>query len=82
MQRGGRAQPKNAAALNYLGYTYAEMGVRLDEAESLIRRALDIDPTTASTSTASAGCTHQRGDYREAISSSSAPSRSRTTTRR
>ncbi len=25
--------PNNAAALNYLGYTYAEMGQHLDEAE-------------------------------------------------
>jgi len=30
--------------LNYLGYTYAEMGENLDEAERLIRAALDEKP--------------------------------------
>ena len=36
--------PSNAPALNYLGYTYAESGKHLDEAEKLIKRALDIEP--------------------------------------
>jgi tetratricopeptide (TPR) repeat protein len=30
--------------LNYIGYTYADQGIRLDEAESLVRKALDQDP--------------------------------------
>jgi tetratricopeptide (TPR) repeat protein len=30
--------------LNYLGYTYAEKGVQLDEAEELIKRALKFKP--------------------------------------
>ena len=34
--------PDDAAALNYLGYTLAEMGVRLGEAEGLIKHALEI----------------------------------------
>ena len=36
--------PQNAAALNYLGYTWAEKGIRLDEAESLVLRALKVEP--------------------------------------
>lgn len=36
--------PENAEALNYVGYTWAEQGVRLDRAEEYIRRALTIDP--------------------------------------
>ncbi len=32
--------PRNANALNYLGYTYAEQGQNLQEAETLIQRAL------------------------------------------
>lgn len=32
--------PKHAEALNFLGYTYALQGIKLDEAEQLIRRAL------------------------------------------
>ena len=37
--------PKQAApALNYLGYMWADRGERLDEAETLIRKALVLDP--------------------------------------
>ena len=39
-----KLDPKNANALNYLGYTYADMGQNLDEAESLIIRALKYKP--------------------------------------
>ena len=44
MQRAVELNPENAAALNYLGYTYAEQGIQLDEAERLIRRALAVSP--------------------------------------
>jgi tetratricopeptide (TPR) repeat protein len=36
--------PLHAPALNYLGYMLAERGERLDEAVSLVERALSIDP--------------------------------------
>ncbi|THB76192.1 MAG: tetratricopeptide repeat protein [Desulfobacteraceae bacterium] len=36
--------PKNATALNYLGYTYADLGIELDAAQNLIQRALEIKP--------------------------------------
>ncbi len=36
--------PRNAAALNYIGYSWAERGENLDEAEELIRRALALSP--------------------------------------
>jgi tetratricopeptide (TPR) repeat protein len=36
--------PTNAEALNYLGYMFADQGVRLDEAQNLIKRAVDIQP--------------------------------------
>jgi tetratricopeptide (TPR) repeat protein len=36
--------PSDAVALNYLGYTLAEMGIRLDEAEDQIKRALKLRP--------------------------------------
>jgi tetratricopeptide (TPR) repeat protein len=38
------AEPMNAGALNYLGYMFADRGIRLDEAQQLIAKALDIDP--------------------------------------
>jgi tetratricopeptide (TPR) repeat protein len=36
--------PDHASALNYVGYTWAEQGERLDEAENMIRRAIDLRP--------------------------------------
>jgi tetratricopeptide (TPR) repeat protein len=36
--------PENAPVLNYYGYMLADRGVRVDEATSLIQRALKVDP--------------------------------------
>jgi len=36
--------PQNADALNFIGYSYADRGIRLDEAEQLIVQALKIKP--------------------------------------
>jgi tetratricopeptide (TPR) repeat protein len=36
--------PDHAGALNYIGYTWAEQGTRLDEAEELVQRALELRP--------------------------------------
>jgi Flp pilus assembly protein TadD len=36
--------PENADALNYLGYTYADLGINLDEAKQLIDKALRLQP--------------------------------------
>jgi tetratricopeptide (TPR) repeat protein len=44
MRRALEENPDNASALNYIGYTWAERGIHLDEAESLIARALDLRP--------------------------------------
>jgi Flp pilus assembly protein TadD len=64
MQRAVALNPKNAAALNYLGYTYAEMGTKLDEAEGLIRRALEIEPDDGFYVDSLGWVYFQRGDYR------------------
>lgn len=42
------ADPSHALALNYLGYMLAERGERLEEAVSLVTRALAIDPDNPS----------------------------------
>ena len=39
--------PKDAFALNYLGYMYAEKGIHLREAVGFIERALAIDPANS-----------------------------------
>ena len=36
--------PKDAPVLNYYGYMLGDMGIRLDEAQSLVERALKEDP--------------------------------------
>ena len=38
------SDPTNASALNYLGYMLADQGLRLQEAQDLIKRAVDLDP--------------------------------------
>jgi tetratricopeptide (TPR) repeat protein len=35
--------PQNAAALNYYGYMLGDLGIRLDEAETMVKRALEQD---------------------------------------
>lgn len=36
--------PTNVSALNYIGYTYAEQGIRLSEARRLLDKAIALDP--------------------------------------
>lgn len=40
-------KPDDAPALNYLGYSLADRGLKLEEAEGLIRRALSVEPSNA-----------------------------------
>jgi tetratricopeptide (TPR) repeat protein len=44
MRRALGQNPDNASALNYIGYTWAERGINLDEAESMIARAIELRP--------------------------------------
>ena len=44
MQLAIDANPDNASALNYVGYTWAEKGINLDEAEEMILRAIALRP--------------------------------------
>jgi tetratricopeptide (TPR) repeat protein len=67
MLRAIELNPKNAAALNYLGYTYADMGVKLDEAESLIRRALQIEPNDGFYIDSLGWVYFKRGDFAHAV---------------
>ena len=38
------SDPQNSTVLNYLGYMFADRGIRLPEATSMIRKAVDLDP--------------------------------------
>ena len=39
-----KIDPKSADAYNYIGYTYADKGMNLDEAFSFIKKAMEIEP--------------------------------------
>jgi tetratricopeptide (TPR) repeat protein len=44
MRKALELNPDNASALNYIGYTWAERGENLDEAERMIVRAIELRP--------------------------------------
>ena len=44
MQKVIALDPTNVSAMNYVGYTYAERGTHLDEAEELLLRAAQMQP--------------------------------------
>jgi tetratricopeptide (TPR) repeat protein len=67
MEKAIELNPHNAAALNYLGYTWAENGIRLEEAEALIRRALELSPNDGFYVDSLGWVYYQRGQYQQAI---------------
>jgi tetratricopeptide (TPR) repeat protein len=60
--------PQNAAALNFIGYTLAEHGEQLDEAERLVRRALAIHPDSGAYLDSLGWVQFRRGDAVRAAS--------------
>ncbi len=60
--------PDNAEALNFLGYSLAERGIRLNEAEKYVRRALKSKPNNGFYLDSLAWVFYQRGVYPKAIS--------------
>ncbi len=67
MKKAIAINPANAQALNYLGYTYAEEGRNLDEAEKLIKRALDIEPEDGFYIDSLGWVYYQKGNYQRAV---------------
>lgn len=58
--------PDHAPSLNYLGYMWAERGQNLEEARSLVERAVDLDPDNGAYVDSLGWVYHQLGDYDEA----------------
>ena len=59
--------PNDAEALNYLGYTYADMGINLDEAETLIQTALRLKPDDGYITDSLGWVYFKRGQYTRAL---------------
>ncbi|MFN7135438.1 MAG: tetratricopeptide repeat protein, partial [Myxococcales bacterium] len=55
--------PLNASALNFIGYTWAELGQNLDEAEALIRKALELNPDNGAYVDSLGWVLYKKGDY-------------------
>ena len=58
--------PKNANALNYLGYLLAQQSRNLEEAIGLVSRALQVDPDNGAFLDSLGWAHFQRGDFGEA----------------
>ncbi len=62
-----KIDPEHADALNFLGYLYAETGTNLDEAETLINRALKLKPNDGYYMDSLAWVYFKLGDYAGAL---------------
>lgn len=62
-----RLDPDHADALNYIGYTYAEQGINLDEAERLIIKALNLKPNNGYIIDSLGWVYYQKGLFEEAL---------------
>jgi len=67
MRKAIEADPKHADALNWVGYTYAEEGIRLDEAEELIKRALEVKPNSGYIIDSLGWVYYKKGKLKEAL---------------
>jgi tetratricopeptide (TPR) repeat protein len=59
--------PKHSNALNYLGYTYADLGKNLDEAERLILEALKYKPNDGYITDSLGWVYYKKGEYEKAL---------------
>ena len=59
-------QPKNAEALNYLGYMLADRNTKLDEATQLVKKALDMQPDNGAFLDSMGWICFRQGKYSEA----------------
>lgn len=67
MEKAIALDPKDSVALNYLGYTLADMGIRLEDAEDYIKRALVVRPDDAYITDSLGWVYFKMGRYEEAL---------------
>ncbi|CCK80014.1 tetratricopeptide repeat protein [Desulfobacula toluolica] len=59
--------PKDASALNYLGYSYADRGIKLDEALLLLKRAYELRPDDGYITDSLGWVYYKLGQYQKAV---------------
>ncbi len=67
LRRAVEIAPEQPTALNYLGYSWAERGVYLDEAFELIEKAVSLQPDSGAIIDSLGWARYQLGDYEEAV---------------
>lgn len=67
MQRVLDIEPKNAEALNFIGYSWADRGMHLDRAEAMIRQALELMPEDGNITDSLGWVLYKRGKFAEAL---------------
>jgi tetratricopeptide (TPR) repeat protein len=61
------SEPANAAAMNFIGYTLADHGGDLDEAERMVKKALDAKPDSPAFLDSMGWVYFRRGDFPKAV---------------
>lgn len=67
MQRVLEISPDHAEALNYIGYTWADQNIKLEEAYQYIRRAVEIKPDNGFIRDSLGWVEFRRGNYQKAL---------------
>jgi Tfp pilus assembly protein PilF len=67
MRKSIELNERHARALNYLGYTLAETGGDLNEAERLIRRALAVEPHSGYILDSMGWVLYKKGQFEQAL---------------
>lgn len=67
LKRAVEIAPEEATALNYLGYSWAERGLNLDEAFKLINKAVELEPQSGAIVDSLGWAQYQLGRFTEAV---------------
>ncbi|MDP3460579.1 MAG: tetratricopeptide repeat protein, partial [Hyphomonas sp.] len=67
LQRALEIEPENSTVLNYLGYSWIDRGLHLEEGFALIRRALILEPNSGHIVDSLGWAHYKLGQYDEAV---------------
>ena len=67
MQKIIRIDPDDANALNYIGYTYADLGIHLDKALNYIRKAARLKPDDGYITDSLGWVYYRMGEFEKAV---------------